>query len=82
MPAIAVVNHSNDLTAREARLTTKACHVQIEKHVAPLWYFEPWPVRFYRREEDAPDDSLLVAILEDERAARSQRRTGGRIRFR
>jgi len=69
MNVVAVVNESSDITDRQARLITKACHVQIAKHVAPLWYFEPWPVRFYTRGKDAPKNSLVVVILEDEEAA-------------
>jgi hypothetical protein len=65
MTVIAVVNESSDLTDKQARLITKACHRQLEKHVAPLWFFEPWPVRFYTKEKDVPKDSLAIVLLED-----------------
>ncbi len=71
MTLIAVVNDSNDITDKQARLMTKACHLQIRKQVAPLWYLEPWPVRFYTKEEYVPKDSLEIVILENEKNAKA-----------
>ena len=69
MTVIAVVNESADVTDQQARLMTKACHLQIQKHVAPLWYLEPWAVRFYTKEKYVPKDSLEIVILENEKNA-------------
>jgi hypothetical protein len=65
MTTIAVVNRSPDVTDAQVRLLARACHLQIEKHVAPLYAFVPWPVRFYRREKDVPEDVLLLVLLQD-----------------
>lgn len=65
MTVIAVVNESEDVTDAQVRLIAKACHLQIQKHVAPLYAFEPWPVRFYTKEKYAPKDSCVILILED-----------------
>jgi hypothetical protein len=37
--------------------------------VAPLWYLEPWAVRFYTKEKYVPKDSLEIVILENEKNA-------------
>jgi hypothetical protein len=66
MTVIAVVNESTDITDKEARRITKACSLQLEKHVAPLWYLTPWAVRFYTSEKTVPRDSIEIVILEDE----------------
>lgn len=57
------------MTHAQGRLITRACHVQIERHVAPLWRLEPRPVRYYTKRKYAPADSTLIAILEDSDAA-------------
>lgn len=69
MTTIAVVNRSPDVTNAEVRAMTRACHLQIRKHVAPLYAFVPWPVRFYLRENDVPKDALLIVLLENQQGA-------------
>ena len=69
MTVIAVLNESSDVTDALARRMTKACHRQIERDVAKLWYLEPWPVRFYKSEASVPKDSLAIVILDNKIAA-------------
>lgn len=63
MTIIAVIGESTQVTTAQARLITRACHAQIERHVAPLWHLEPWPVRYYRRKHEAPKDALQIRIM-------------------
>jgi hypothetical protein len=69
MITIAVVNRSKDVGDAQARAMARTCQLQVEKHVAPLYAFVPWPVRLYKREKDVPQDALLIVLLEDEKGA-------------